>query len=680
MKNFHWAVLTFLIGIAILLGCERKEELSLSSPSSKHELKARMVDEFGEEHKDRIAQGVDQAAALWREEDGSKEEFEEFCLKHFISGKSDLEKALATIEKNLEIIRGHSHQISRELSSPLVLNRGEPTAMDRLFARSHPETDYFRSKLAFSIALNFPHYSLDEKLAQGGQWTRTRWAMVRLGDMFRVRIPEAVRAEAEAEIEGWEDYFRRYFIPMDRVLTPNLEIIFPDGIRLNCHHGLRDNIKGQYTKGGGLERQRLIYRVMKRIIIQTIPSRIINGQDFFWEPESNRLLKRENGEYIEVQSQPEGGARYGRLLAAFRRQSVLDPHYPDAPNFIARTFENRQIPEIEVEELILSVLESGVIREAAELIRRRLGRDLEPFDLWYSGFQAQGKWPEDELDRLVQSRYPDPAAFQADIPVILRRLGFPKDMASFLGGHVVVDPVRTGGHASGAAMRGDNAHLRTVFGPDGLDYKAFRIGMHEVGHTVHQNLALYGIDHYLLQGLPMSGFAEAIAELFAYRNIQALGLEAGPDPDERHIQALANLWYVYEMGGMALTDMRVWRWMYAHPEADSGQLQAAVLDIARDIWGAYFAPQFGDEESPVLALYSHMISGSLYLHSYFLGNIIMFQLYDYMRERDFAAELDRMCRQGRLTPRLWMQKAVGRDISTEPLLNAASEAVARLSR
>ena len=152
-------------------------------------------------------------------------------------------------------------------------------------------------------------------------------------------------------------------------------------------------------------------------------------------------------------------------------------------------------------------------------------------------------------------------------------------------------------------------------------------------------------------------------------------MEPEPDPNEKYIQALANLWYLYEMGGMALTDMRVWRWMYAHPLADAAQLQAATLEIAREIWNAYFEPYFGDKDSPVLGLYSHMISGGLYLHSYFLGNTIMFQIYDFMLGRDFAAELDRMCRLGRLTPRLWMQRAVGSDISTVSLLQTASEAV-----
>jgi hypothetical protein len=677
MKNHSWILFVLFIGIIAAPHCSRQK----AGPSlDTAKIKSRLIQEIGEAHRSEIERGVDRVAALWQAEDGSAGEFQKFCLQNFITRPEKKAAALAKIEKNLEIIRGFSHQISRALSAPIVLDLGEITPLDRIFRHSAPSTDYYQSKLAFFVALNFPKYSLEEKLSQGENWTRQEWAMARVGDLFSERIPKAARAAAEIPMQGWEDYFNRYFIHMDRVLTPDQEIIFPEGIRLNCHHGLRDNLKGQFTKPGGLERQRLIYRVMLRIIDQTIPSEMIGGRDFFWEPKSNLLFKKENSQFLEIQGQPEGGSRYGRLLASFHRQRALDPYFHEAQDFITRTFENRQIPETEIEALILSVLASPVIEQAAGLIRQRLGRDLEPSDIWYSGFQAQGKWPEDELDRLTRSRYPNPAAFQADIPVLLQRLGFPEDQARFLGEHVVVDPVRTGGHASGAAMRGDNAHLRTMFGPNGLDYKAFRIGMHEVGHTMHQNLSLYGTDHYILAGLPMSGFAEAIAELFAYRNIKALGLESEPDPNEKFIQALANLWYLYEMGGMALTDMRVWRWMYAHPQTDAAQLQAATLEIAQEIWNAYFEPYFGDKDSPVLGLYSHMISGGLYLHSYFLGNTIMFQIYDFMLDKDFASELDRMCRLGRLTPRLWMQRAVGSIISTAPLLETASEAVSRLSQ
>ena len=44
---------------------------------------------------------------------------------------------------------------------------------------------------------------------------------------------------------------------------------------------------------------------------------------------------------------------------------------------------------------------------------------------------------------------------------------------------------------------------------------------------------------------------------------------------------------------MALVDMRVWRWMYAHPDATAAELREATLAIARDVWNRYYAPVFG---------------------------------------------------------------------------------------
>jgi hypothetical protein len=60
------------------------------------------------------------------------------------------------------------------------------------------------------------------------------------------------------------------------------------------------------------------------------------------------------------------------------------------------------------------------------------------------------------------------------------------------------------------------------------------------------------------------------------------------------------------------------------------RLEAAVLDIARSVWNTYYAPYFGVKDSPIPSLYTHFISSSLYLKSYAVGNIIMYQLYDYL--------------------------------------------------
>jgi len=83
----------------------------------------------------------------------------------------------------------------------------------------------------------------------------------------------------------------------------------------------------------------------------------------------------------------------------------------------------------------------------------------------------------------------------------------------------------------------------------------------------------------------------------------------------------------------------------------------------------------GVSDSPLLAIYSHMINGPLYLQNYAYGQIIQFQIEDYLRGKDFSDEIDRMYSQGRLTPQHWMNLAVGTKISSQPILRALDEAL-----
>jgi oligoendopeptidase F len=83
----------------------------------------------------------------------------------------------------------------------------------------------------------------------------------------------------------------------------------------------------------------------------------------------------------------------------------------------------------------------------------------------------------------------------------------------------------------------------------------------------------------------------------------------------------------------------------------------------------------GSGDSPLLAVYSHMIEVPLYLPNYAFGQIIQFQIEGYLEGKDFSDEIDRMYSQGRLTPQLWMQKAVGEKFSAQPIVNALDEAL-----
>ncbi len=80
--------------------------------------------------------------------------------------------------------------------------------------------------------------------------------------------------------------------------------------------------------------------------------------------------------------------------------------------------------------MLEQVVASPLIGRVATLIGRRLGRSLEPFDIWYNGFRAKSRYSEAELDQIVAQRYPTPEAYRDDIPKLLVKLGFAPPMRS----------------------------------------------------------------------------------------------------------------------------------------------------------------------------------------------------------------------------------------------------------
>lgn len=439
---------------------------------------------------------------------------------------------------------------------------------------------------------------------------------------------------------------------------------------LISHWGLRDHLKGLYNDPQGLERQRAIQLIMERIIKQEIPEAAVNSDRHMWDPFENTL----DGE----KARREPDTRYEKFLSVFKACTKEDPYYPTEPTHMDRRFKiNREIPEADMERMLTSLLEAPAGAEAAALISSRLGRPLEPFDIWYDGFKPGSGMKTEELDRAVRARYPDVAAFQDAIPEILMKLGFSADTARFVAERVEVDPARGAGHAWGPRMRGEKAHLRTRVPKGGMDYLGFNTAMHELGHCTEQVFSMYRTDHTLLSGVPNTAFTEGFAFVFQDRDLDILGLSK-PDPKALHLKNLDTFWSAREIAGVGLVDMNVWRWLYMNRDAEPADLRQAVIEISRGIWDRYYAPIFGAKGSPLLGIYSHMISSALYLPDYPLGYIIAFQVEEYFREHSLAAEMERMCVQGMVTPRQWMTDAVGSDISPEPLIKAASLAAAAL--
>ena len=73
-----------------------------------------------------------------------------------------------------------------------------------------------------------------------------------------------------------------------------------------------------------------------------------------------------------------------------------------------------------------------------------------------------------------------------------------------------------------------------------------------------------------------------------------------------------------------------------------------------------------------------MIDSPLYLPNYPYGHIIEFQLEQQLKDKVVADEILRIYPVGRLTPQGWMHHAVGSEVSTQPLLTAAAEAIEKL--
>jgi hypothetical protein len=642
----------------------------------------RLVALHGPEQAERSERGVRQVAERWWAEDGDDAAFTAFCEGRFEPKAEALGAAFARLQSTFEQMEGRVHEIRREVTFPIDCDTGPLSPLDELFSEIDlgPQLDesYFRSKLAFYALLNFPVHSLDERLRDGASWDREAWARSRMMDRFAQRIPAAVAQQLNRTFLAVDQYIAAYNIRADRLLTPGYEApLFPEGLKLISHWALRDQLASCYGDDDrtlALARQRTIYQVMERIVRQEIPRAVIGNADLYWDPFANTVRPVAGGESAPGLAEREPDTRYEWLLKVFRSARQLDAYSPEAPTYVARRFNlDREIPEAEVEALLISVLESPEARELGRYIADRLGRPLEPFDLWYSGFKSRAGFGGDELDKVVQGRYPNLAAFARGLPDLLERMGFTPERARFISDHIEVDPARGAGHALQAVRREDKAHLRTRVPAGGMNFQGYNTAMHELGHNTEEVFSLNGIDHWWLYGVPNTAFTEAFAFVFQERDLELLGLATGED--RRLAQALAVLWNTYEIGGVSLVDMRIWNWMYAHPEATPAELREATLTIARDVWNRYYQPVFGPADREILAIYSHMISSGLYLPDYAIGHIISFQVAEQIRKESFGPEVERMTRLGRLTPEAWMREAVGGPISAGALLRAAKEAM-----
>ncbi len=686
-KSLFFTLSLFLIG---LVACDNSDQNSKNRmqtidfiPDLRVEAVIKQLkDSLGESRAFRIDRGVRQVAGLWRDQDGTVDDFANFCKSSFVSDTAQLAQLFNTLERNFEVINGYYHKMDVMLKAPLQLEGAEITPVDMMFggysASAHLADDLYANKVAFLTALNFPFYTLEEKTELGAGWSRKEWAYARMGDRFISRVPATIQQDISGTITEADAYISDYNIYMGNLRNENGEQLFPDNMKLISHWGLRDELKSNYAdRDKGLEKQRMVYKVMQRVIDQSIPLQVINSDLNFWNPISNQLFDN-SGEIVA--STPEDSRRYEVFLKNFHAMRQLDPYSSHYPTQLARAFDGTmEVPQKDVEELFKGLLSSPQVKEVASFIESRLGRKLEPFDIWYNGFKSGGGIPEDELTTITSRKYPDAKALEEDLPNIMVKLGWKPAKAREITSLVTVDASRGAGHAWGAEMRNDVARLRTRIGAEGLDYKGYNIAVHEFGHNVEQTITMNDVDYYILNGVPNTAFTEAVAFIFQKRDLELLGLK-NPNPEDEHWLALDNFWSCYEIMGVSLVDIEVWEWLYANPDATPEQLKEAVISAAKEVWNSYYAGILGGEDETLLGIYSHMIDYPLYLPNYPMGHLIAFQIEQQVRGKNLADEMDRMYTQGSIIPQHWMKSAVGSPISIEPLLAATSEALQALER
>jgi hypothetical protein len=657
--------------------------------NSSAQLEQTLAGKYGEAQRPRIQRGLMQVGEFWRPDDGDATAFEEFVTANFAGDPASLDVLFTRYERLLEQLDGHMHEINREFRQQIDLDLWPVLPFDEVFAGYDPSAhvldDFFQNKLAFTVLLNFPLTTLDQRLKEGPNWTRRQWAEARLAERFSKRVPADVSlAIAQSSAEA-EQYISEYNIWMYHLVDVKGQRLFPPNMRLLSHWNLRDEIKADYPDAQtGLAKQRTIQQVMERIVTQTIPQSVINNPGVDWNPFSNEVVPASSSDGkpkvgVSATNAPEPNARYAKLLGTFVASKKLDPYSPTAPTLIARRFdEDREIPETRVHAMLAQILTSPLVPQVARLIQTRLGRPLEPFDIWYSGFRPGSQYGEAELDQMVAKRYPTADAYQKDIPNLLMKLGFSRDRAEYVARNIVVDPARGSGHAMGAAMRTEKAHLRTRIEKSGMNYKGFNIAVHEMGHNVEQTFSLNEVDHTLLNGVPNTAFTEALAFVFQGHDLELLGLPA-PDAKADAEKTLSDFWATYEIAGVALVDMAVWHWMYDHPQATSAELNRATVQIAKDTWNRYYAPVFGQRDVVLLGVYSHMIDSFLYLPDYPIGHMIAHQIEEQMKKAgSIGPEFERMARIGDVTPDLWMIEATGRPVGPEAMLEATNRALRQL--
>ena len=634
-----------------------------------------LIDTHGESVRQRATDGIARAAAMWTDADGDDEAFATFCNDYFIPDADDLKVLVGRLETALEQVGGHLYEMRRTLRRWSDL-RGEPFGkVDDLLATFDPTPDlsdqYWRQKLAFVARLNLDRPDLDTMLRDGGNWSSDEWATVRVSQAFGPRIPADVADLVRALSFKSGKFVSEFHVPVHTLVGADGQRWFDEGRTLIAHWLIREEIRAAYAVDGGETRQRALMWVMRRHIDGTIPTSIMDGSNTAdWDAQSNLLGGDDPGPLL-------GPVRYEHWCDNIKVARALDVHHDEHPTALRRKFDlEREIPEDEVVRQLELLLEAPARADLADLMRQRLGRPLEPQDIYLD--ELAPPRAADELDKAVKERFGDHRGFELALPDVLEQLGYSHGDAHFLGRRIRVEIAKGAGHAMRPALPEYSAWLRTNSLDHELGWDGFDTAMHELGHNLEQLCSTHFVPRPALRGVPNTACTEAFA--FLYQGLAGDVLHL-PDEDSDAAVDMAcceRLLAAAQIAGPALLEIYVWRWIYDNPDAGPEAVRDTVLRIADDVWNRSFQQHFGPDPYAILGTYQHMVGYPLYLADYALGHIISHQIIRHMHGRDLATETRRICSIGNLTPDAWMRKAVGSGIDASVLADDAAKAASRL--
>src|SRR5207245_2138349 len=137
---------------------------------------------------------------FWRPSDGDAAAFDEFVRTNFAGDPETLDALFNRMQFIEESMFGYMSEISRDLRWQSDLDIGPIYPFDEVLAGyspfAHINDDFFENKIAFTVLLNFPLTTLEQRLAEGDKWTRRQWAETKLADTFSKRIPADVSLES----------------------------------------------------------------------------------------------------------------------------------------------------------------------------------------------------------------------------------------------------------------------------------------------------------------------------------------------------------------------------------------------------------------------------------------------------------------------------------------------------